>query len=324
MKRIVILGFDGALSTAITGVCDLMSLAGVTWNLIHNQPRERLFSVLLATPQRKPIRCSNGIELSGHVALEDDWQADVVLVPTIAAEISATLHWHPEVVARLQRAHQEKVTLGSNCTGAFFLAEAGLLDGKQATTHWGFATQFSLRYPKVQVLPEQLVTQDDNIYCAGGGLAWFDLGLHLIEKFYGRPVALQTAKAFVIDFGRESQLSYSPVNSRKHHQDELVLQIQNWLENHYSQSVSLDTLATTYNLTSRTLVRRFKKATGTTALDYLQSVRLEAAQKNLEESSLSIEQITENVGYEDVSSFIRLFKRKTGLTPAVYRRKFGR
>ncbi|MGYP000081270822 len=169
-----------------------------------------------------------------------------------------------------------------------------------------------------------MITHADHIYCAGGGLAWFDLGLHLIERFYGFEVAIQTAKSFVIDYRRDSQLSYSLMKIAKPHQDALVQEVQNWMEQHYSQNFNLDEIAQHFNLSTRSLIRRFKAALDLAPNQYLQAMRIEAARKQLEQTDYTVEQIMLAVGYNDSSSFRRLFLKKTGLTPLDYRRRFSR
>ena len=176
----------------------------------------------------------------------------------------------------------------------------------------------------MKLTAEQLITRDEHIYCAGGGLAWFDLGLHMIERFVGFEVALQTAKAFVIDYRRDSQLSYSLMRLAKPHKDEWVKQVQEWLHLHYAQSFTLDELAQRFNVSKRTLIRRFNAALDSPPNAYLQSLRIEAAQKLLEETELSVDLVMSQVGYEDASSFRRLFRHRTGVTPREYRKRFSR
>lgn len=171
---------------------------------------------------------------------------------------------------------------------------------------------------------EQLITRHEHIYCAGGGLAWFDLCLHLIERFAGFEVAIQTAKAFVIDYRRDTQLSYSLMRLAKPHKDELVSEVQQWLEQHFAESISVDQLALRFSASKRTLIRRFNQALDMPPNTYLQTLRIEAAQKRLEETEQTIDQVMNAVGYEDASSFRRLFRKKTGLTPTEYRRRFSR
>ena len=324
MIKIVVTAFDGALASTITGVVDLFSMAGVSWNRIQKQQVQRLFEVKIASPQGQPVQCINGIQIAAHVAYADIQHADIIIVPTIAAPIVTVLEQRADLIELLQYAHQQHWIIAGNCTGNFFLAEAGILNHKLATTHWGFQDFFLQLYPFVRLNVEQLITRDEHIYCAGGGIAWFDLGLHLIERFYGFELAIQTAKSFVIDYRRESQLSYSLMRIGQPHQDVLIQNIQNWLEQHFQQQFSLDDLATQFNVTTRTLIRHFKAALGLPPNHYIQALRIEAAQKRLQETQQSIDLIIQEVGYSDPSSFRRLFRRKTGLTPLEYRRRFSR
>ncbi len=324
MLNIVVLGFDSALASAITGVMDLFALAGVTWNRVQGEAVGRHFNVRIASPDGQSIRCINGIQIAAQLSYADIQQVDAIIVPTIGGPIDEVLTQNPQLLALLQYANQQGWTIAGNCTGNFLLAEAGILNGRCATTHWGFKQQFAERYPAVKLTAEQLITRDEHIYCAGGGLAWFDLGLHMIERFVGFDVALQTAKAFVIDYRRDSQLSYSLMRLAKPHKDELVKQVQVWLQAHYAQRFTLDELAQRFNVSKRTLIRRFNAALDSPPNAYLQSLRIEAAQKLLEETELSVDLVMSQVGYEDASSFRRLFRNRTGVTPTEYRKRFSR
>ncbi|WP_417516913.1 GlxA family transcriptional regulator [Marinobacter sp.] len=332
MQTVSIIGFDGALASAITGVIDLFRLAGVTWARIHGEQPEPHFTTRLLTRNGDPCRCINGITLLSDGSWEelDADNADLVIVPTIGAPIDQVLASNADLVAWLGQfncpnsSSSGQVRVASNCTGAFLLAEAGLLSGKEATTHWGFSNAFHQRYPGVNLHPEKLVTVDGDIACAGGGMAWWDLGINLIERHAGPKVARELAKAFVIDAGRNSQAPYSALQSKRYHSDPVILKLQDWLEEHYSQAVNLDSLATLSGLTSRSLMRRFKLATGDTPTGYLQAIRVEAARVHLESSRFPVEDVTRLVGYEDVSSFSRLFRKHTGLSPGAYRLRFGR
>jgi transcriptional regulator GlxA family with amidase domain len=228
------------------------------------------------------------------------------------------------LIQLLRKAHNAGWTIAGNCTGNFLLAEAGILDGKAATTHWGFENDFKQRFPQVKLQAEQLITRDENIFCAGGGIAWFDLGLHIIERSIDFETAMQTAKAFVIDYRSGTQLSYSLMRIAKPHQDEMVNTIQAIIEQDCTLSLSIEQLASQHNVSQRTLIRRFNSALGMPPNTYLQSVRIERARKMLEESDYNVDTVMNNIGYEDASSFRRLFKKKTGLTPTEYRNRFRR
>lgn len=331
MRAVSVIGFDGALASAITGIIDLFRLAGVTWARINDMPPEQEFTTRLLTEGGKPCRCINGITLLA----DGDWreysagdsQADLVIVPTIGAPMGQVLAANPELIQWLGgfcQVASGQVRVASNCTGAFLLAEAGLLDGRQATTHWGFSNQFRQRFPAVDLQPDKLITVDGHIACAGGGMAWWDLGVYLVERYAGAKIARELAKAFVIDAGRTSQAPYGALQARRYHSDAAVLKLQDWLDANFTKPVTLQSLASLAGLTERSLIRRFKAATGDTPTGYLQILRIETARQHLEHSRAAVEEVTRMVGYEDASSFSRLFRKHTGLAPGVYRARYGR
>lgn len=326
MHTVSIIGFDGALASAITGIVDLFRLAGVTWARIHNEQPEPLFRTRLLTRDGSPCRCINGMTLlaDGSWKSGDLAPADMIIVPTIGAPITGVLEQNPELVTWLSGQAASPALLASNCTGAFLLAEAGLLNGREATTHWGFSNQFRQRYPEVICRPEKLVTVDGDVACAGGGMAWWDLGVYLVERYAGPEISRQLAKAFVIDAGRTSQAPYSALQAKRYHSDPIVLKLQDWLDTHFTRAVALAELAREAGLSERSLLRRFKAATGDTPNTYLQLLRVEHVRHHLETSRRSIDEIINAVGYEDVSSFSRLFRKHTGLAPGAYRSRFGR
>ena len=324
MLKVVITAFPGAMSSAIAGVVDLLASSGLIWNVIQGNPSERYFSVRIASEDGKPVRCVNGIELSAHMSFADIDHTDILIVPTIASPISEVLNKEQALQDLLRRAADKEWTVCGNCTGNFLLANAGILDGRKATTHWGYRDTFAERYPEVLLAADQLITRDGDIYCAGGGLSWFDLTLHLIERFVSHEVAMQTAKAFVFDYRRDSQLSYSLMRLSRPHKDDRISEIQAWLDDHYASKVKVDELANQFGMSKRTLIRRFNSALAMSPNSYIQTVRIEAARKLLEETDRTVDVVMNEVGYEDGSSFRRLFRSKTGLTPTEYRRRFSR
>ena len=331
MKHVIIAGFDGALSTTITGVLDILSLTGVSWQRIMGEEPEPHFKVWVASADGSAIRCINHLEIGAHISF-DQVMCDpdllesliAIIVPTIGSPIEHTLAKNPKMIEFLKWGFEQQLMIVGNCTGNFFLAEAGLLDGKRATTHWGYKDLFSSRYPYIELHADKLITVDANLYCAGGGLAWFDLGIYIIEHELGYDYALQTAKAFVIDYRRDSQLSYGLSRMAIRHHDELIANIQVYLEDHYHQPLVLEIIATEFNVSKRTLIRRFKSALNMTPYTYLQQIRIEVSQKLLAETQLNPEQVVQRTGYEDMSSFRRLFKQHTGLTLSEYRKRFAK
>ncbi len=329
MQQVSVIGFDGALSSAITGIIDLFQLAGVSWARIHGQSPEPFFQARLLTEDGGPCRCINGVTINAHGSWREAGTLgdnSLVVVPTIGGPIRRVLEENAGLISWLSSftgMSDSGVRLASNCTGAFLLAEAGLLDGREATTHWGFSQQFRQGFPEVFLRPERLVTVDGPVACAGGGMAWWDLGVYLVEHFAGPEVARELARAFVIDIGRTSQAPYSVLQSRRYHSDKVILRLQDWLEGHFREPLSLADMAAQAGLSERTLFRRFRAATGDAPMTYLQLVRIEHARQALAASSGSLESIVRGVGYEDLSSFSRLFRKHTGMTPGAWRARFA-
>ncbi len=322
MISVTVLAFDYVLASGLTGINDLLSLAGVSWNKLHQQKPEQKFKVQIASWDKKPIYTLNNVIIMPHCSIQDVSISDIYLVPSIAGDIDKTLEQNHGLVEFLRTLDPSSCIIGSNSTGSFFLAEAGLLDHKVATTHWGFEQAFKHRYPKVKLKADQLITHDENILCDGGGLAWFDLGLYLIELFCDHETAVGSAKSFVIDTGRTTQLTYSPLISKKYHNDKTIRAVQDWMEDNYQSSLSIATISKKFGVSNRTLIRRFKQAAKVTPSSYLQEVRLDSASRLLVQSNQTIDEITHAVGYSDISSFTKLFKRNTGLSPSSYRARY--
>lgn len=322
--KVVILGFNGALSSVIAGALDVFSFTGVSWQRIHQEKPMPRFEVSVASMYKQPIECSNKLIVLPHEDIRDVENADILLIPTIAGPIEQVLAANKAVYPIIKRLAQQNVDIASNCSGAFLLAEAGLLDGKTATTHWGYEELFMSRYPQVELNVRQLITQSDNVFCAGGGVAFNDLCLMLIERYCGHEVANQVAKAHVINRQSDFQATYSSLLSFKEHNQQHVIRVQEYIESYFNEPISIATLATIAQCTERTLNRHFKRYVGVSPVKYIQSVRIENAKRLLEQDTVHIKKLPEAVGYDDYASFGRLFKSNTGLTPAKYREKFRR
>ena len=322
--EVVILGFDGALSSVLTGALDLFSFTGVSWQRFSDLEVQPKFKVQIASVGGVDIKCSNRLILQAHCDINDIQECDLLLIPTIGDSINKVLKRNSELLPHLIRLADTNADIASNCSGAFFLAEAGLLDNKIATTHWGYANKFKADYPLVDLQENQFVTQSGNIFCAAGGSAFYDLALLLIERYCGREMSTQVAKTQIIDSKRGSQNSYTNVTLHKPHSDVLVKQVQEFIENNFEQSIQVSDLATMVNVTSRTLNRRFQSCVAMRPIEYIQAVRIEQAKRLLESGKVSIKSLAYQVGYNDISSFTRLFKRATELTPKEYQDKFSR
>lgn len=320
--RVTIVGFDGALSSVITGAMDVFSFAGVSWQRFNHLAPEQRFSVSLASLNQRPVECINRITLHANEALEDITQTDILLIPTIGGSIEKVLHDNQALLPHLVRISQAGCDLASNCSGAFLLAKAGLLDGHNATTHWGYASLFAQMFPNVKLNINQMVTQSDRIYCAGGGAAFHNLCLLLIERYCGRDIAKQVAKAHVIDVQLSHQSAFANVRLLKQHQQAHLIKVQEYIEDNYQQPLSVSELAGMVNITTRTLNRQFQQWVNMRPIEYIQTIRVEQAKRLLEGGHKHIQSLALQVGYEDAASFAKLFKKSTGYTPVQYKTKF--
>jgi transcriptional regulator GlxA family with amidase domain len=322
VKKVTILGLYNSLATTIFGPMDILNQAGRLYNRVGNSPPTPLFDITIASADGQPIRCTNNVFVQPHCSIERIQQADLIVIAS-ATYIEKILEKNPELVPWILRQFNEGAHVASICTGAFLLAETGLLDGKSATLHWGFGEMFRRRYPRVNLRLDQMFLDQGRLYCSAGVNAGMDLSLYLVEKFCGAQTAVQSAKTMILDLGREKQTPYSCFLFSKDHGDPTVIKAQKWIEQHHTESIDYDRLAGRYQISRRSLERRFKQATGVTPLGYLQQARVEIAKRLLEEGSQTFDEITYAIGYEDISFFRKVFLRLTGLRPKEYQQRFA-
>jgi transcriptional regulator GlxA family with amidase domain len=205
------------------------------------------------------------------------------------------------------------------------LAETGLLDGHEATSHWGYQDLFRRRYPQIRFRPEPnlcFAEPSGRIVTAGGTTSWHDLALHIIGRHASPGEALRIAKVYLLKWHDEGQLPYTPLVRIQPHADAAVSSCEKWLAQHFRETAAVARVVRHTQVPERTLKRRFKAATGLSLIDYVQNLRIEEAKRLLELTARAAEEISADVGYEDASFFRRLFRRRTGLSPSLYRRSF--
>ena len=314
MKKIAVLAMYNTMASTVINPLDVFYQAGVLWNYSKGQK---------LTTSGEPFKSLSGARMMPDGSLHDVQDFDLIIVSSIL-DIDKTLRVQGEVIDWLKNRYRRGSHIATICTGAFVLAETGLLDGKTATTHWGFADQFQRRYPRIELKPERLITDEGDLFCSGGYNAGIDLSLYLVEKYCGHEVALQSSKSVIADIGRTSQAPYAIFQFQKDHRDNQILMVQEWIENNFDQAFNYDKLARRHGMSRRTFERRFKIATGDTPLIYQQRLRVEAAKHLLEDGNRSFDEITYQVGYEDSSSFRKVFLKQTGLRPSEYQKKFQR
>ena len=252
-------------------------------------------------------------------------KTDLIIITTIFGDILQELENNKPFIPWIRKMHFEQgAEVASLCVGAFLLAATGLVDKKQCSTHWSVVDLFTEIFPAVRLKPHKVITDESGIYSSGGSYSFLNLILYLIQKFNGKDAANWAAKMFEIEIERNNQGPFFIFQGQKNHDDILIKNIQNYIEDHFQESLSLDDLAKEFSLSKRNLIRRFKRATHNTPLQYLQRVKMEAAKRGLEKTNHSISEIMFDTGYNDVKSFRETFKKIVGIAPSAYRMKYGR
>lgn len=256
--------------------------------------------------------------------IKDLSETDLLIIPPTFGDTVRGIEANSEAIPHFKRLYEKGTSLASLCIGAFLLAETGLLDGKKCSTHWAHITEFKERYPEIEVEDGAIITEHENLYSSGGASSLWNLILYLVEKFSDRETAVMISKYFALDIGRESQSQFAIFRGQRNHGDADIQKVQDYIEEHYEDKLSIETLANLINTGRRTFERRFKEATNNTPVLYIQRVRIEAAKKFFEASRKNVTEIMYDVGYTDTKAFRDIFKKITGLTPIEYRNKFAK
>jgi len=325
--EVLVLAIPETAGSALYGMVDVLSATGNLWQtLVRSGDESKRFRVRILSPKEQSFTCGNGIPVNPQVSIVDDPSAEVVILPEIWLGPDESLHGrYPALIEWLRRKYAEGAELYSACSGSILLAETGLLNGRAATSHWGYADMFRNHYPRVRFDPaSNLVYANDTgrIVTAGGTTSWHDLALHIIARHASPGDALHIAKVYLLKWHPEGQLPYTGLVRRAPHADSIAKRCETWLSEHFRDIDAIRQLLGEVGVPERSLKRRFKAATGSTLIEYLQNLRIEEAKRLLEQGELPIDEVSEAVGYLDISFFRRLFKRLTGLTPSQYRRMF--
>lgn len=316
---------QGSLSSPITGLYELLTAFPVVADFCDGVPAASPFEVEIVGPARTIIIAPSGLPITIQRAIGEIERTDIVIVSTMAVDEGAQ-NRHPELVEWMRRMHEGGALLCSACTGLVLLAETGLLDGWQATTHWTFAQTFQRNFPSVELcLDEVLVTagEREEFVMAGGAASWQDLALYLIGRFVSPAASQAIAKYELLERHIEGQTPYLPFLPRTQHGDSLISGSQQWLEKNFAVPSPVAEMARMARLSPRAFERRFRRATGYSPIEYVQRCRVEEAKRRLERTDLPIDRISWDVGYEDAAAFRRLFKRIVRVTPGAYRNKFS-
>jgi len=313
---------DGHASTAI-GPLEVFRDAGRLWNQLTGEAERPAFRVRSASIGRRGIRANGPYTIQPDEALEEIGTTDLVFVPSAGLDLDGLLERNAPIVEFLGQAYARGTRVAGVCSGVSLLAEAGLLDGRIATTHWGLVEAYRERFPAVDWRPDEMVTEDGGVYCGGGVHAALDLAVYLVERLCNRELALECARSLLIEMPRDCQAGFAvlPIGSR--HADEEVRRAEDFIRRHCREEIRFESLSRELGMSPRHFMRRFKAATGVAPTDYVQRLRVRAARRMLEGGSASVQEVMTSVGYDDLAFFRTLFKRHTGLAPSDYKKRFG-
>lgn len=314
--------------SVLYGLYDVLYSVGAVYpDMTVGEPGPASLDVRIVSRGAGPFRCIGNVLVEPHACIDAIGWADAVIVCDMYTPIHQTARGsYPRETAWLRMVHAAGALVCSICSGSLVLAEAGLLDGREAASHWAYGALFRRCYPAVRMRTDSVLCLSEErhrIVTAGAVTAWQDLAIYLIARLCGQQQAVHTAKVFLISAHDDGQLPFAAMTRSIDASDAVIADCQNWIAENYAGANPVQRMVERSGLNPRTFARRFQVATGYGAIDYVHGLRVEEAKQMLETGGLAIEDIAGAVGYGDPAFFRRLFKRKAGLTPAAYRRKYS-
>lgn len=319
MKTIAILVPETAV---IEAVADPNYMFRAVNQFLQASGREPLFDVKLVGT-KKEVKLDNSLfSVHTDLLLHEMTKADLIFIPAISGPADRAIALNKELLPWIADRYKDGSEVASLCIGAFLLAATGLLDGKKCSTHWNSANEFRTMFPQVELVDGSIITEEQGLYSSGGANSYWNLLLYLVEKYTDRDTAILASKYFAVDIDRQSQASFMMFQGQKEHKDEAIKSIQEFIEANCTEKLTVDQLAEMCAMGRRSFERRFLKATGNTAITYIQRVKIEAAKRSFEQNIKNINEVMYDVGYTDTKAFRTIFKKITGLTPIAYRNKY--
>jgi transcriptional regulator GlxA family with amidase domain len=325
MKHLTILVPDSQTGpntiSCIVGTYHVFTEANRYYDQLNREP---IFNIELAGVSRQSNFVNGLLTVMTQKDIATIQKTDLIIVPAVISNFSAIEDGNNMLSEWILDHYTKGANVASMCTGAYLLASTGLLDNKNCSIHWKSAANFHKLFPKVNLKTEQIITDEQGIYTNGGGYSFLNLLLYLVEKFYDRQTAIYCSKIFQIDIARQTQSDFMIFNGQKSHGDEMVMRAQDYLENNFSEKISMGKLSEKFTVGRRNFDRRFIKATGNTPVEYLQRIKVESAKKELESSRKTVNEVMYAIGYTDIKAFREIFRRFTGLSPLEYKNKYNK
>jgi transcriptional regulator GlxA family with amidase domain len=317
MRRVWILAFPGAQVLDVTGPHEVFAIA----NRLGDARTPR-YAVSVMAPAAGPIATSGGLALMPHRTLaRATGPVDTLIVA--GGDGTRARARDPRLVPWIRRTARRARRVASVCTGAFLLAEAGLLDGRRATTHWAMCDALQHRFPAVRVEHDPIFVRDGSVFTSAGITAGMDLALELVEEDCGRDVALSVARWLVMFLRRPGgQSQFSAQLSAQLAERDGLRDVQGWIADHPDGELTVPALARRAHMSPRNFARAFRREIGVTPAAYVEAQRVEAARRLPETSTRSVAAVAEACGFGRVETMHRAFRRVLRVAPAQYRRHF--
>ncbi|WP_425234374.1 GlxA family transcriptional regulator [Ulvibacterium sp.] len=325
MKHIsVIVPSGNSIVDTIIAPFNLLKMANAHHKRLNGQT-ENLFKLDLVGLSKEAIVYQGLFSIQPTATIHEISKTDLILISPISGDLDEGIRNNMDFVKWIKAQRIENdAEIASLCKGAFLLAETGLVNGKSCATHWTAHDLFKAKYPEVKLIPEKIICEDNGIYSSGGAYSILNFTLYLIERYFGRETAIWCSKVSEIDFDRLRQDEFIIFSGQKDHSDEPIKKAQLYIENNYQNKLNVDEIAQMLNLNGRSFLRRFKKATHNTPLEYIQRVKVEAAKKKLESTAKTVLEVMYGIGYNDEKAFRNTFRKYSGLSPKEYQRKYNR
>ena len=311
-------------NAVVASVADSRYVFSMVNEFLRQAGKPPLFKVQLIGLSKEAVVNDGVFSILPDATIHEAKDCNLIIIPSLMGDMKSSTYQNKEYAVWIAAQYKNGTEVASLCSGAFLLAYSGLLRGKQCTTHWWYANEFKHFYPSTVLVGEKMITDQNGIYSSGGSNAYWNLLLHLVEKYTTREMAIRTAKYFVVDLDRNKQSPFIIFDGLKDHEDQLIMSVQEEIEKNFREKMTVEKLAEDFNVTRRTFERRFKKATRNTVAEYIQRVKVEAAKKQLELGRKSITEVMYEVGYVDIQTFRTVFKRITGMTLVDYRKKYNK
>jgi len=319
IRHITLLAIEQMLSSSVAIPLEMLEAARARLKVQHDE--RALFRVDVAARELNAMSMLGGFQIRPTHTLQAVEKTDLIVVPALWRNPRRQVQKEQDTIDWLRHQYRQGARIIAIGTGVCLLAEAGILDGKPATTHWHYLDQFARDYPRVQLQRQHLLTQADRIFCAASVNSGADLMVHFLGLQYGRELALQVEQQFSPEVRNPFEKNVFYADLRHQHPDEEIALAQTWLQQNYQKPLTLSVLASNAGLSERQFDRRFRAVAGMTPTQYQQKLRCDAARDLLQQSNLAVADIGAAVGFSDVGYFIRVFRRLAGQTPGQFRKK---